>query len=169
MNKHYGVHTMTSSLRLGQFLRGRNGIYTITKQLQGTVWIAKYEAPSIQGQDSIYSRGRDQPVIVKSVHHFRLQNERDVLKRFQSCTPFIRPLIDEIVEPADPPAIVLKYLDDHLLHASVSQKPTNQEIKYIARRILEAVRVLHDHNFVHTGKAVFIHGYISNTYLLCRH
>ncbi|RHZ69251.1 hypothetical protein CDV55_103615 [Aspergillus turcosus] len=97
----------------------------------------------------MYSRGRNQPVIVKSVHHFRLQNERDVLKRFQSCT-FIRPLIDEIVEPADPPAIVLKYLDDHLLHASVSRRLTNQEIKYVARRILKALRVLHDHNFVHT-------------------
>ena len=91
-------------------------------------------------------------MILKSVYHFRLQNERDVLKRFQSRTPFLRPLIDEIVEPADPPAIVLQYLDDHLLHASVSQRLSNQEIKYVARRILEGLRVLHEHNFVHTGK-----------------
>lgn len=61
--------------------------------------------------------------------HFHLQNEHDVLK----CCPFI----DEIVEPADPPAIVLKHLDDHLLNASVSKRLTNQEIKYVARRITE--------------------------------
>lgn len=96
--------------------------------------------------------GSNQPVIVKSVPHFRLQNERDVLSRFQSRTPFIRPLIDEIVEPSDPPAIVLKHLDDHLLNASVSKRLTHQEIKYVARRILEALKILHEDNFVHTGK-----------------
>jgi hypothetical protein len=31
-------------------------------------------------------------------------------------------LIHEIVEPSDPPAIVLKYLDDNLLNASVSKR-----------------------------------------------
>jgi hypothetical protein len=35
---------MTSSLRIGQFLRGQNGIYTVGKQLQETVWLARYEA-----------------------------------------------------------------------------------------------------------------------------
>ena len=35
---------MASSLQLGQFLRGRNGVYTLAKQLQETVWLAKYEA-----------------------------------------------------------------------------------------------------------------------------
>ncbi|KAE8319465.1 kinase-like domain-containing protein [Aspergillus transmontanensis] len=88
---------MASSLRLGQCLRGRNGIYAIGKQLQET----------------------NQPVIVKSVPHFRLQNERD---------------------PSDPPVIVLKYLDDNLLNASISKRLTDQEIRYVARRILEALR-----------------------------
>ncbi|KAE8362531.1 kinase-like domain-containing protein [Aspergillus caelatus] len=106
---------MASSLQLGQCLRGQNGIYTIGKQLQETVWLAS-----------------NQPVIVKSVTHFRLQNERD------------------IVEPSDPPAIVLKYLDDNLPNASVSKRLTNQEIKYVARSILEALKVLHDNSFVHT-------------------
>lgn len=95
-------------------------------------------------------------MIIKSVAHFRLQNERDVLKRFQPLTPSIRPLIDEIIEPADPPAIVLKYLDDHLLNTSASKRLTNQEVKYVARRILEALDVLHENNFVHTGKSVTI-------------
>ncbi|PKY04130.1 kinase-like protein [Aspergillus campestris IBT 28561] len=106
---------MVSSLRLGQFLRGHNGAYTIGKQLQETVWLAKIES--------------NQSVIVRSVHRFRLQNERDVLKHFQYRTPFIRPLVDELVEPSDPPAI----------------------IKYVARGTLEALKVLHEDNFVHTG------------------
>lgn len=89
---------------------------------------------------------------MKSVQHFRLQNERDILKRFQYRTPFIRPLIDEIIEPPDPPTIVLKHLDDNLLNASVSKNLTTKEIKYVARRVLEALRVLHGDNFVHTGK-----------------
>lgn len=91
-------------------------------------------------------------MIVKSVHHFRLQNERDVLKRFQSPTQFIRPLVDETVEPSDPPTIVLGYLDDHLLNASATRRLTGKEIKYVARRILEALKVLHEDNFVHTGR-----------------
>ncbi|GIK04033.1 hypothetical protein Aspvir_008108 [Aspergillus viridinutans] len=128
---------MMSSLRIGQFLRGQNGIYTVSKQLQETVWLAsRCES--------------NEPVIVKSIHHFCLQNERDVLNRFQSRTPFLRPLIDEIVGPSDPPAIVLRYLDDHLLNASVTQRLTNLEIRYVARRILEALKVLHEDNFVHT-------------------
>lgn len=90
-------------------------------------------------------------MIVKSVQHFRLQNERDVLKRFQSRTPFIRPLVDEVVEPSDPPAIVLRHLDENLLDASIARKLTSPEIKYVARRILEALRVLHNDNYVHAG------------------
>jgi serine/threonine protein kinase len=44
----------------------------------------------------------------------------------------------------------LRYLDDHLLNASVSQRLTKLEIRYVARRILEALKVLHEDNFVHT-------------------
>ncbi|KAJ9298774.1 hypothetical protein DTO217A2_8361 [Paecilomyces variotii] len=123
---------MTTSLRLGQLLQGQAGRYTIARQLQDTVWLATTQS--------------NEPVVVKSVYHFRLQNERDVLKRFQSRTPFIRPLLDEI---ADPPAIVLKHLDDHLLNASISKRLTSQEIKYVARGILEALKVLHEDGTVH--------------------
>ncbi|KAJ9244965.1 hypothetical protein DTO169E5_1346 [Paecilomyces variotii] len=125
---------MTTSLRLGQLLQGQTGRYTIARQLQDTVWLATRTQSN-------------EPVVVKSVYHFRLQNERDVLKRFQSRTPFIRPLLDEI---ADPPAIVLKHLDDHLLNASISKRLTSSEIKYVARGILEALKVLHEDGFVHT-------------------
>lgn len=90
-------------------------------------------------------------VIIKSVRHFRLENERDVLKQFHGRSPFIRPLLDEIIEPQDPPAIVLKHLDDNLLNASATKDLSKEEIKYVARRVLEALDVLHKDGFVHTG------------------
>lgn len=81
----------------------------------------------------------------------RLENERDVLKRFQTRTSSLRPLIDEIEDPADPPALVLKHLDDNLLNASATQRLTGLEVKYVARSVLEAPKVLHEDGYVHTG------------------
>ncbi|RDW79346.1 uncharacterized protein DSM5745_06198 [Aspergillus mulundensis] len=127
---------MTTSLCLGQAVRGQKGVYTIVRHLQDTVYLAR--------------NAKDETVILKSVNHFRLQNERDVLRRFQSRTPFIRPIIDEIVEPSHPPTLVLKHLDDHLLHASIAQRLTRQEVKYVAKGVLEALKVLHQANYVHT-------------------
>jgi serine/threonine protein kinase len=89
--------------------------------------------------------------VIKSVRHFRLQNERDVLKRFQARAPSLRPLIDEIEDPSDPPALVLKHLDDDLLHASAAKKLTRLEVKYVMRKVLEALAVLHEDGYVHTG------------------
>ncbi|RAL08545.1 putative serine/threonine protein kinase [Aspergillus homomorphus CBS 101889] len=109
---------MTPFLRIGQSLQGQAGFYTIGKQIQKTVWLAK---------DKLH-----QPVFIKSVHHFRLQNERDIM------------------EPSDPPAIVLKHLDDNLLNASTFQKLTRSQIKHVAKSVLEALSVLHAHTFVHT-------------------
>jgi hypothetical protein len=81
--------------------------------------------------------------VVKGVHgHFRVENERNALRRFRDRTPFIRPLIDEIEDPSDPPAIVLRHLEDNLLRASVKETLNRKELKYISRRILEALRVL---------------------------
>jgi serine/threonine protein kinase len=81
-----------------------------------------------------------------------VENERDVLKSFQDRTPYLRPLIDEIEEPSDPPTIVLKYLEDHLLNASIKKTLNRKELKYVSRRILEALKVLHEDGYVHTGK-----------------
>lgn len=91
-------------------------------------------------------------VVIKSVRdHPRVENERDVLKRFQNRSPYLRPVIDEIEDPPDPTTIVLKYLQDDLLEASI-QKPLNKkEIKYVAKWILEVLKVLHEDNYVHTG------------------
>jgi serine/threonine protein kinase len=89
--------------------------------------------------------------VIKSVRHFRLENEGDVLKRFQSRTSSLRPLIDEIDDPSNPPALVLKHLDDDLLNASAAQRLTRREIKDVAEKILEALSVLHENGYVHTG------------------
>ena len=91
-------------------------------------------------------------VIKGSPGHPRVENERDVLKRFQDRTTYLRQLIDEVEEPSDPSIIVLKYLEDHLLKASNKKTLNRREIKYVSRRILEALKVLHEDGYVHTGK-----------------
>ena len=73
------------------------------------------------------------------------------VRHFQSQISSLRPLIDEIQEPSDPPALVLKHLDDDLLNASAAQRLTGPEIKRVAKNVLEALEVLHDEGYVHTG------------------
>lgn len=80
-----------------------------------------------------------------------MENERSVLEHFQARTPYLRPLIDEIEEPSDPPIIVLKYLEDHLQNASTKKTLNRKEVKYVSRRILEALKELHEECYVHTG------------------
>ncbi|EXJ86240.1 STE/STE20 protein kinase [Capronia coronata CBS 617.96] len=89
-------------------------------------------------------------VIIKSVNHWRLQNERDVLLRFQQRTPFLRPLLDEVRDASAFQANVLRYLDDDLLNASNTKRLTSFEVKYVAKRILGGLKVLHNDGFVHT-------------------
>ncbi|KAI1945581.1 hypothetical protein LOZ12_002370 [Ophidiomyces ophidiicola] len=42
------------------------------------------------------------------------------------------------------------HLDDEILHASDVKRLTYQEVKYVARKVLEALSVLHGEGFVHT-------------------
>lgn len=86
------------------------------------------------------------------MRHWRLHNERDILRHLQHRTSFLRPLIDEIEEPSDPPAIVLKWLDDGMLKASNTKRLTRPEVKYVAKGVLEALKVLHEGGYVHTSK-----------------
>lgn len=68
--------------------------------------------------------------IVKSIRgHWRLKNEADVLQRYQSETPFLRPLVDDIHDPADPPSIVLRHLDSDVLTESNKKRLSRPEIK----------------------------------------
>lgn len=96
-----------------------------------------------------------QKVVVKSIDDHRLRKERNILRRFQVKSNLIRPLLDEI-EDHSAPAIVLRHLDDNVHHASVSRRLTRQEVKYVARNVLEALSVLHEEGFVHTGMALLI-------------
>jgi serine/threonine protein kinase len=91
-------------------------------------------------------------VIIKSVNHFRLQNERDVLLRFQSRTPHMRPLLDE-VEPDTPAhALVMRWLDNDLLDVTRRRLLASSEVKFVAKGVLEALQALHADGYVHTGE-----------------
>lgn len=102
------------------------------------------------------SNHAEEIVVIKAVQgHPRVENEREVLKRFQNKTPNLRPLIDEIEEPSSPPTIVLKHIEDHLLNASIKKTLNRTELRYVAKRILEALNVLHEEDYVHTGNYYF--------------
>ena len=87
-------------------------------------------------------------VIIKTAFPSRLENECKMLKRFKD-QPAIRPLLDEIAEP---PCIVLKHLDDNLLNASNKKPLGKPDIKLVARKVLKALKPLHEAGYVHTGK-----------------
>lgn len=157
---------MAAALVLGQILKGRVSLYTVTKQLQDCVWLATYaivfRIPLAQYLiDDTCRCQNNENVVVKSVNHFRLQNERDVLLRFQKRTSAIRPLLDEIEDPMGPPALILRHLDDDVLHASNTKRLTRLEVKYIAKRVLEALSLLHSEGFVHTGTLFIIRVFVS--------
>jgi serine/threonine protein kinase len=111
------------------------------------------------------SQKNEQQVVIKSVRgHFRVENERDILRRFQGRTPYLRPLIDEIKEPSEPITIVLKYLDDNLQNASNKRTLSRKELKYVSKRILEALSTLHEDGFMHTGKLSSFTRMLSSNY-----
>jgi hypothetical protein len=95
-----------------------------------------------------YRNKYQEKVVPKSVNHFRLQKRTDILLRFQNRTPHIRPPIDEVEVP---PTLILRYIDDDILYASNNQRRTRLEVKYIAKKVLEALSGLHNEGFVHTG------------------
>ncbi|EGC45657.1 serine/threonine protein kinase [Histoplasma capsulatum var. duboisii H88] len=117
-NANCSYHSIVCPVHLihsvGQSLKGRTGLYTVTKQLQDCVWLATNQ--------------QQEKVVAKSVCHFRLQNERDILLHFQNRTPFVRPLIDEIQDSSVPPTLILRYLDDDVLRASGRQRLTRIEV-----------------------------------------
>ncbi|KAI9935088.1 hypothetical protein AWENTII_005357 [Aspergillus wentii] len=72
------------------------------------------------------------------------------LSFFQRRTASLRPLVDEIEEPGGPTTIVLKHLDDDLHDASAAKRLTSSEIKYVSKKILEGLKVIHQDGYVHT-------------------
>ncbi|KAK0620213.1 kinase-like domain-containing protein [Immersiella caudata] len=133
---------MARLLSADAVLLGRLSSYNIGQELhraadEGAVYLAR-------------NRGGEN-CIVKSIRgHWRLRNEADILKRYQSKTPFFRPLVDDIHTPADPPSIVLRYLDSDVLTESNKKRLSRPEIKQVARCVLEVLRLLHRDGMVHT-------------------
>ncbi|KAK0655469.1 kinase-like domain-containing protein [Cercophora newfieldiana] len=133
---------MARLLSADAVLLGRLSSYTIGKELhraadEGAVYLARNRS--------------GEKCIVKSIRgHWRLRNEADILKRYQPETPFLRPLVDDIHDPADPPSIVLRYLDSDVLTESNKKRLSRPEIKQVARCVLEVLRLLHKDGMVHT-------------------
>lgn len=90
---------------------------------------------------------------MKTAPQHRLDNECEVLGSF-SGRPYIRQLVDKV---ADPPCLVLEFLDGNLLDASNAKKLDKTDVKSVARNILEALKDFHEVGFVHTGKSRFVH------------
>jgi casein kinase II subunit alpha len=86
-------------------------------------------------------------VIIKAAPKPRLDNERHVLQHFRG-RPGIRQLLDQT---RDPPSLVLEHLHDNLLAASNAKRLAKSEIKFIAKKILEALQTFHEDGYVHTG------------------
>ncbi|KAK1983370.1 hypothetical protein LZ30DRAFT_816902 [Colletotrichum cereale] len=130
---------MVSLLDLGQNLRGRVSTYSIIKELHRAA-----------DQGAVYL-GTGGKCIVKCIRgHWRLENEVSILRKYQATSPLFRPLEDEIVNPADPPSIILKYLDSDLRAESNRQRLSRSDIKKVAKSVLEALRILHRDGMVHT-------------------
>src|ERR1700710_1287019 len=82
-------------------------------------------------------------VIIKTAPQGRLENERNVLKYICNC-PYIRQVLDET---KDPPSLILQYLDDNLLHASSVKTLESSDVKFVAKRVLQAIQALHENGY----------------------
>ncbi|MCJ1411532.1 hypothetical protein MMC19_005622 [Ptychographa xylographoides] len=124
--------TAAADLKIGQTLHGRLGNYTVEKQLHGKIWTALTPA--------------HERVTIKTAPDWPLKNERHILEAVHD-NPHIRPIIDT---SDDPPALILKYLDDNLLNASNTKRLEKSDVKYVARNLLQALEALHSRGYVHT-------------------
>lgn len=87
-------------------------------------------------------------VVIKTAPVERFENERNVLKNFQG-RPYIRQMLDET---EDPPSMVLKHLNDNLLSVSAGKAIEGLDVKFVAKRILQALHALHEDGYTHTGR-----------------
>lgn len=87
-------------------------------------------------------------MVIKRAPPHLLNIEREVLGVVQNHT-CIRQMIDNIESPS---SLVLEYLDDNLLDVCSRKRLESSDVKFVARIILEALAVLHENGFVHTGQ-----------------
>ena len=93
-------------------------------------------------------------MIIKTADKFHLEREVFCLKLLQRYegherhkAQHIRQLIDSIAEP---PSMVLEYMDENLWSLSKRRKLQNHEIKTIAHQVLLALSFMHSRDMVHT-------------------
>ena len=86
-------------------------------------------------------------MVIKRAPPHLLRNEREILEIVQNYT-CVRQMID-IIENS---SLVLEYLDDNLLDVCSRKRLEGSDVKIVARSILEALAVLHENGFVHTGQ-----------------
>jgi casein kinase II subunit alpha len=119
------------------------GSYILSKQLHKDIWTATYEALLINRSPLSLTLNRNPSlgkVIIKSAPKYRLEIERNVLMHFNG-RPRIRRLLDET---QNPPSLVLKRLDDNPLNVSNQKRLETPEIKFIVKRIIEALQAFHE-------------------------
>jgi serine/threonine protein kinase len=144
-------------LNVGQRLKGRLSVYTITKQVYESVWLARSVTNHVPARIQKltipqHSDAGSQTVVIKSIRHARLENERHILKLFQNDR--LRRLIDEVEHPGDPPALVLKYYDCHVGEVTNKAELSPREARFVARSVLEGLAVLHENGYVHSGPSI---------------
>lgn len=107
-------------------------------------------------------------MIVKTAPQHRFQTEKELLKQYSGRQGF-RQLVDEIDEqPPTPAFLVLKHLDDNVLNASRAKRLNRVDIKFISRKILEVLQVLHEDGYVHTGRcSVILNVLVHDSTRLC--
>jgi len=87
-------------------------------------------------------------VVIKRALPHLLNIERDILETLKTHKCF-RQMTDFIESPL---SLVLEYLDDNLLDVCSRKRLESSDVKIVARTILEALAVLHENGFVHTGQ-----------------
>ncbi|KAG8526055.1 uncharacterized protein KY384_000817 [Bacidia gigantensis] len=120
-------------MQMGSSVEGAYGQYVIREELKENMWRAQ-------------SCLTQQNVVVKSAEDHLLNKERRTLRRF-GHVPSLRRLIDEVAEP---PMLVLEYLETNLLTESGEKKLQPSDVKIVAKTVLQALAALHEEGIVHT-------------------
>jgi casein kinase II subunit alpha len=67
----------------------------------------------------------------------------------------------------NPPSLILQYLDENLLHASSLKTLESSDVKFVAKRVLQAIQSLHEDGYTHTGMFIEIfHAILYQTLIL---
>jgi len=142
---------MSACIKISQRLEGKVGSYLVSTQVAKDIWTATWDQHHPTSTNLITDRqsnSQARKVIIKTASPKGwLENERDVLKHFHTC-PYIRQLLDETKTP---PSLILQHLDDNLLHASNVKTLESSDVKFAAKRLLQAIQALHEDGYTHTG------------------